>query len=154
MTNRNKDIKEEITRMVIVQGMDEREAYRVLWDESEKIRNASAALFSVCYNWPQRYEDITLSDAVKMWIRKVGIRLATTTMASLANCYRNDGRISIKAWTWAASVRSAWNEASAKELLIYTHIHRALLDQMIKAFIRITEENKAKRAENRKARKA
>lgn len=154
MINRNKDTREEITRMVIVQGMDEREAYRVLWDESEKIRNASEDLYDFFTNWTHRYEEITPSEAVEMLIKKVGIRLATTTMASLANCYRNDGRISIKAWTWAASVKSAWNEASAKELHIYTRIHRAVLDQMIKAMIRITEENKAKRSENRKARKA
>lgn len=64
-----------------------------------------------------------------------GYDVAAALLASLVNLYAWDGRISSRAKEWAATVSTALDEDTARRVGVYTDIHRAHLDQIVRAFI-------------------
>lgn len=146
-----KNLKEEQKKIMAKRGLDEWEAYGEIRRAAEKLWEAEEILAGI-YN--RHYtEEMTPADTVKEFVEKVGVRKATVLLASLTNNHGWDGRFSPKSREWAKNIEAAWDESSARELHIYTKIHLACFDQIVRAFMRWLEEDKAKKTEARKAKK-
>ena len=133
------------------EGVAEHEAWRAAYAEGLKVRGAVEALNDVYIN--DYAQGKTPLQTVEAFVKKVGIRLATVTFASLVNYHRSDGRIGGTAKEWAEGVKNAWDAESAGKLGIHTTIHKACFDQIVRAFIKWTEEDKARRVEARRAKR-
>lgn len=133
------------------EGVAEHEAWRAAHAEGLKVRGAVEALNDVYMS--DFAQGKTPLQTVEAFVKKVGVRLATVTLASLVNYHRADGRIGGTAKEWAEGVKNAWDAESAGKLGIHTTIHKACFDQIIRAFIKWLEEDKERRAEARRAKR-
>ena len=99
----------------------------------------------------------TPAHTVTAWAVQVGYTRAAVVLASLVNRAAWDGRISREVKAWAAGVADAYDEEAAERLsLSCDTIHRAHLDQIAAAFMKLTpadveaaqEAEKATESEN------
>lgn len=146
-----KNVYEEQKRIMEEKGVDEYQAWGEIRRIGEKLRAAEEILAAI-YNRHYR-EELTPNDTVKEFIENVGVRKATVLLATLTNNHGWDGRFSPKSREWAKSQKTSWDESSARKFHLYTSIHLACFDQIVRAFMRWLEEDKAKKTEARKAKK-
>jgi len=142
---------ETIKTMIATEGAP---AYRAHRDE---LRDAVSFLCN-------RYEvdrlgavEQTPAHTVTAWAAQVGYTRAAVVLASLVNRSAWDGRISREVKAWAAGVADAYDEEAAERLCLSCDtIHKAHLDQIAAAFMKLTpadveaaqEAEKATESEN------